>query len=110
MSAIGLHRLGLIGAAFVLQTTLLRAALPGPDEAPARPQLVPQLLDAEPGVGGLKVVEGLIDGAAVDRDLGGAAPEGAELGGDPDGDGQESPLRQCCRRRTARPGGSIRSR
>jgi putative transcriptional regulator len=51
MSAIGLHRLGLIVAAFVLQTALLRAALPGPDEAPARPPLVGQLLVAAPGVG-----------------------------------------------------------
>ena len=51
MSAIGLHRLGLIVAAFVLQTALLRAALPGPDEAPARPSLVGQLLVAAPGVG-----------------------------------------------------------
>ena len=51
MSAIGLHRLGLIVAAFVLQTALLRAALPGPDEAPARPLLVGQLLVAAPGVG-----------------------------------------------------------
>ena len=40
MSAIGLHRLGLIVAAFVLQTALLRAGLPGPDEAQARPSLV----------------------------------------------------------------------
>ena len=51
MSAIGLHRLGLIVAAFVLQTALLRAGLPGPDEAPARPPLVGQLLVAAPGVG-----------------------------------------------------------
>jgi hypothetical protein len=40
MSAIGLHRLGLMVAAFVLQTALLRAGLPGPDEAQARPSLV----------------------------------------------------------------------
>jgi 2-polyprenyl-6-methoxyphenol hydroxylase-like FAD-dependent oxidoreductase len=40
MSAIGLHRLGLIVVAFVLQTALLRAGLPGPDEAQARPSLV----------------------------------------------------------------------
>ena len=51
MSAIGLHRLGLIVAAFVLQTALLRAGLPGPDEAQARPSLVGQLLVAAPGVG-----------------------------------------------------------
>jgi putative transcriptional regulator len=51
MSAIGLHRLGLIVAAFVLQTALLRAGLPGPDEAQARPPLVGQLLVAAPGVG-----------------------------------------------------------
>jgi putative transcriptional regulator len=51
MSAIGLHRLGLIVAAFVLQTALLRAGLPGPDEAQARPLLVGQLLVAAPGMG-----------------------------------------------------------
>ena len=51
MSAIGLHRLGLIVAAFVLQTALLRAGLPGPDGAQARPSLVGQLLVAAPGVG-----------------------------------------------------------
>ena len=51
MSAIGLHRLGLIVAAFVLQSALLRAGLPGPDEAQARPSLVGQLLVAAPGVG-----------------------------------------------------------
>jgi putative transcriptional regulator len=51
MSAIGLHRLGLIVAAFVLQSTLLRAGLPGPDGAEARPSLVGQLLVAAPGVG-----------------------------------------------------------
>ena len=39
MSAIGLHRLGLIVAAFILQSTLLRAGLPGPDGAEARPSL-----------------------------------------------------------------------
>ena len=49
MSAIGLHRLGLIVAAFVLQTTLLRTGLPGPDGAEARPSLVGQLLVALPG-------------------------------------------------------------
>ena len=51
MSAIGLRRLGLIVAAFVLQTTLLRAALPGPHEAQARPSLAGQLLVAAPGMG-----------------------------------------------------------
>ena len=51
MSAIGLHRLGLIVAAFVLQTALLRAGLTGPDGAQARPLLVGQLLVAAPGVG-----------------------------------------------------------
>jgi hypothetical protein len=51
MSAIGLRRLGFIVAAFVLQTALLRAALPGPDEAPARPSLAGQLLVAAPGMG-----------------------------------------------------------
>src|SRR5271166_1893318 len=51
MSAIGLRRLGFIVAAFVLQTALLRAALPGPDEAPARPSLAGQLLVAAPWMG-----------------------------------------------------------
>ena len=51
MSAIGLHRLGLIVAAFVLQTALLRAALPGPDEAQTPPSLIGQLLVAAPGMG-----------------------------------------------------------
>jgi putative transcriptional regulator len=51
MSAIGLRRLGLIVAAFVLQTALLKAALPNPDEAPARPSLVGQLLVAAPSMG-----------------------------------------------------------
>ena len=51
MSAIGLHRLGLIVAAFVLQSALLRVALAGPDEAQARSSLVGQLLVAAPGVG-----------------------------------------------------------
>ena len=46
MSVIGWRRLGFIFAAFVVQTALLRAALPGPDEAPARPSLVGQLLVA----------------------------------------------------------------
>ena len=41
----------MIVAAFVLQTTLLRAALPGPDEARARPSLAGQLLVAAPGMG-----------------------------------------------------------
>ena len=51
MSATGLRRLGFIVAAFVLQTALVRAALPGPDEAPARPSLVGQLLVAAPWMG-----------------------------------------------------------
>src|SRR5271165_2407677 len=51
MSAIGLRRLGFIVAAFVLQTALLRAALPGPDEAPTRPSLAGQLLVAAPWMG-----------------------------------------------------------
>ena len=51
MSAIGLRLLGLIVAAFVLQTALLRAALPGPDEAPARPSFAGQLLVAAPSMG-----------------------------------------------------------
>jgi putative transcriptional regulator len=51
MSAIGVRRLCLIVAAFVLQTALLRAALPGPDETPARPSLAGQLLVAAPWMG-----------------------------------------------------------
>ena len=51
MSAIGLRRLGFIVAAFVLQTALLRAALPGPNEARARPSLAGQLLVAAPWMG-----------------------------------------------------------
>ena len=51
MSAIGFRRLCLIVAAFVLQTALVRVALPGSDEAPARPSLVGQLLVASPWMG-----------------------------------------------------------
>jgi putative transcriptional regulator len=51
MSAIGLRRLGLIVAAFVLQTALLGAALPGPDKAQTHPSLAGQLLVAAPGMG-----------------------------------------------------------
>jgi putative transcriptional regulator len=53
MSAIGFRRLFLIVTAFVLQTALLSAALPGPDEAPepARPSLAGQLLVAAPWIG-----------------------------------------------------------
>jgi putative transcriptional regulator len=51
MSAMGLRRLGFIVAAFVLQTAVLRAALPGPDEAPARSSLAGQLLVAAPSMG-----------------------------------------------------------
>ena len=50
MSAIGLRRLGLI-VALLLQTALLKAALPtNPDEAPARPSLAGQLLVADPSM------------------------------------------------------------
>ncbi len=51
MSAIGLRRLVLIVAAFVLQTALPRAALPGPDERQTRPSLAGQLLVAAPWLG-----------------------------------------------------------
>jgi putative transcriptional regulator len=51
MSAIWLRRLSLIVAAFVLQTALLKAALPNPDEAPAPPSLAGQLLVAAPSMG-----------------------------------------------------------
>ncbi len=52
MSAIGWPRLGLIVAAFVLQTALLNAALPaGPDKAPARSSLAGQFLVAAPSMG-----------------------------------------------------------
>lgn len=51
MSAIGLRYLGLI-VAFMLQTALLKAALPmKPDEAPAPPTLAGQLLVAAPSMG-----------------------------------------------------------
>ena len=51
MSAIGMRLLGLI-VAYVLQTALLNAALPGnPDEAPAPPSLTGQLLVAAPSMG-----------------------------------------------------------
>jgi putative transcriptional regulator len=51
MSGIRLRRLGLI-VTFLLQTVLLRAALPtNPDEAPAPPSLVGQLLVAAPSMG-----------------------------------------------------------
>jgi putative transcriptional regulator len=51
MFAIGWRRLGFIVAAFILQTALLRAALPGPDEAPAPSSLAGQLLVAAPDMG-----------------------------------------------------------
>jgi len=51
MLATDLRRLGLIVALFVLQTTLLRAALPGPEDAPAQPSLAGQLLVAAPDIG-----------------------------------------------------------
>lgn len=51
MSAIGFRRLCLIVAALVLQTALLRAALPGSDEAPAPTSLAAQLLVAAPWIG-----------------------------------------------------------
>jgi putative transcriptional regulator len=50
MSAIGLRRLGLI-MALLLQTALLKAALPAnPDEAPAPPSLIGRLLVAAPSM------------------------------------------------------------
>jgi putative transcriptional regulator len=52
MSAIWLRRLGLVVAAVVLQTALLKAALPtNPEETPARPSLAGQLLVAAPSMG-----------------------------------------------------------
>ncbi len=52
MSAIGWPRLGLVIAAFLLQTALLNAALPTkPDEAPARPSLAGEFLIAAPSMG-----------------------------------------------------------
>ncbi len=51
MLAIWLRRLGLVFAAFVMQTALLEAALPGSGEAPARPSLAGQLLVAAPSMG-----------------------------------------------------------
>ena len=50
MSAIWLRRLGLVVAAFVLQTALLKVASPSPEEAPARPSLTGQLLVAAPSM------------------------------------------------------------
>jgi putative transcriptional regulator len=50
MFVIGLRSLGLL-VAFLLQTALLKAALPTiPDEAPARPSLAGQLLVADPSM------------------------------------------------------------
>jgi len=51
MSTVWLRRLGLVAAAFVLQTALLMAALPSSGEAPARPTLAGQLLVADPSMG-----------------------------------------------------------
>jgi putative transcriptional regulator len=52
MSAIGWPRLGLVVAAFLLQTALLNAALPTkPDDAPARPSLAGEFLIAAPSMG-----------------------------------------------------------
>ena len=42
---------GLIAAALVLQSAFLKAALPGPEEAPGRPSLAGQLLVAAPSMG-----------------------------------------------------------
>jgi putative transcriptional regulator len=50
MSALRLSRLGLVFVALLLQTVLLRAALPGVDDAPAAPTLAGQLLVAAPGM------------------------------------------------------------
>lgn len=70
MSAIGLRRLGLFVVAFILQTALLRAALPGSDEAPARPTLAGQLLVAAPGMGDPRFEQAVI--LIVEDDPGGA--------------------------------------
>jgi putative transcriptional regulator len=51
MSAIGFRRLCLIVAAFVLQTALVRGALPESDKASAQPSLAGQLLVAAPWMG-----------------------------------------------------------
>ena len=51
MSAVGWRRLGFIVAALLLQTALLRAALPGPDETLVRSSLAGQLLVAAPEMG-----------------------------------------------------------
>lgn len=48
MSALRLPRLGLIILALLLQTVLIRAALPGADDAPTPPTLAGQLLVASP--------------------------------------------------------------
>jgi putative transcriptional regulator len=70
MSVIGFRRLCLIVAAFVLQTALLRAALPGPDEAPGRPSLAGQLLVAAPWIGDPRFERTVI--LVVQHDPGGA--------------------------------------
>jgi putative transcriptional regulator len=52
MSALGLPRLVLVAAAFLLQTAVLDAALPAkPDDAPARTTLAGQFLVAAPATG-----------------------------------------------------------
>jgi putative transcriptional regulator len=67
---IGLRRLGLI-AAFLLQTALLKAALPAnPDEAPAPPPLAGQLLVAAPSMGDPRFERTVI--LIVQHDPGGA--------------------------------------
>jgi len=50
MSAVGRRRLGLIVAALLMQTALLKAALPGPDETLVRTSLAGQLLVAAPSM------------------------------------------------------------
>ncbi len=70
MSAIWLRRLGLVFAAFVLQTALLKAALPGSQEAPARPLLAGQLLVAAPSMGDPRFERTVI--LVVQHDLTGA--------------------------------------
>jgi putative transcriptional regulator len=70
MSVIGFRHLGLI-MAFLLQTALLKAALPAkPDEAPAPSPLVGQLLVAAPEMGDPRFEHAVI--LIVQQDAGGA--------------------------------------
>ncbi len=73
MSAIA--RLGLVVAAFVLQTAFLNAALPtGPQDAPARASLAGQFLVAAPEMGDPRFEQTIIDAIGLDTYRSLAAP------------------------------------